>query len=708
MDLIDLKLISHTSDSDVYLKNIESAVSDFSPMLLDSDQWNQSFITSLECFKVKTVGQRAMLDFSSLPRVVKNELKLYWAKVLSDVRNDSRSIIERRIYPHKWINDNWPMIASYFKVTCIAEIPSPMFPEDGSVGNTPGKVSHNKELIALFSSSENNKRRKEFELETIKNNSIEIRSYVSSRISTIGDFHKGIIINREQFKPLASRLVIYYNDLYSEDDVRFKDAQRSSDSYLNFYIYPPWMRKAIYSHVVGKIENNELGPKTLVSYFRRFSYFRDFMHEKFDDPKPSLISNQLVEDEFLSWGNDKGLAGKNWFTDTIAMLHTAAITFPHLWPSISVSSRVTRKVKNSHYKRGLGRIGHNQESAGRSYSQRIIDEINVALVSTPYPVSTVFSLITSVGMRAEDGHAVLYDCLQDDPHDDNFMLLHYWQNKVKKWNIKPLLKKDKAHSHLINLIEEQRQLLNSKYKRKTKYLFPSFTGKHESFYSPSWTLSEIKKSIIKAGIKDDEGSPLKFHWHALRHTKGTSLAESGHDILTIMMELGHTSPDMATVYVNNRLKLKKMALLEKGGGRYITIKGEVDDKIGELLVRKEGLAATRVCGGACTLPAQIGDWCEHANACYTCNYYRADSKDVDFFKNERSAIEYTIDEQQSELEEIGNSGRQRQFDITKKRLDKNKDVFTSLTNIIEAIEVSGTYKGQVRQAKTVSLEKKDD
>ena len=55
------------------------------------------------------------------------------------------------------------------------------------------------------------------------------------------------------------------------------------------------------------------------------------------------------------------------------------------------------------------------------------------------------------------------------------------------------------------------------------------------------------------------------------------MAADGHDVLTIMMELGHTSPDMATVYVNNRLELKKTRSFDKGSGRFFTIEGEVDE-----------------------------------------------------------------------------------------------------------------------------------
>lgn len=59
-------------------------------------------------------------------------------------------------------------------------------------------------------------------------------------------------------------------------------------------------------------------------------------------------------------------------------------------------------------------------------------------------------------------------------------------------------------------------------------------------------------------------------------------------------------------HVNNRLQLRKKALMEKDSGAFVTITGEVDEQIGDLLLRKEQMNATRVCGGACSLPSQIG------------------------------------------------------------------------------------------------------
>lgn len=318
--------------------------------------------------------------------------------------------------------------------------------------------------------------------------------------------------------------------------------------------------------------------------------------------------------------------------------------------------------------------------------------------------TSIFTLILGTGMRSEDGHAILFDCLEQDPNDQDFMLLTFWQNKVKKWNVKPLHKKDPAHAILISAVESQQKEIMDRYGKATKYLFPVFNGTHESFSSPQYTLGQIKRQCLLHGICDDSGSLLTFSWHPLRHTKGTSMAIDGHDILSIMMELGHASPDMATVYINNRLELKKKALLESGGGRFYTIDGKVDEHVSELLVRKDQVKATRVCGGACTMPAQIGDWCENANACYTCSYYRADAKDLDFFKSEMGAMFGVIEAQQEEVLTLERDDRSRMSDITNRRLRKNKEVYKSLNLIVSSIESDGSYQGQNRNLKIVPLE----
>ena len=312
----------------------------------------------------------------------------------------------------------------------------------------------------------------------------------------------------------------------------------------------------------------------------------------------------------------------------------------------------------------------------------------------PAPIPAIFMIGIATGARAEDLHALLFDCLRPDPHDKRFMLFTFWQNKVSRWNTKPLLTTDPAHRAMIELIEGQQDRVRQRYGQATKYLFPVFYGKRESFLGYNWTLQELRMLCLRHGIVDDEGKPFDFSWHPLRHHRGTQMAAEGHDILSIIFELGHASPDMASMYVNKRLDLKKNALLRKGGGQFFTIAGKVDEAVRDLLLRKETMLATRVCGGACTLPGQLGEWCEHAHACLTCRFFRADGDDLEHFRYERAWLYSAIEGLEQEAQNYEERGQARMADITRKRLQRNKDAVHNTDTIIRSIEEHGLYKGE--------------
>lgn len=696
---MDLKL-AYDADADrAYQQQLENCLAAYAPALLTHDTWDREWVLSQ--FMNEHVGVRSSIPFGRLPILPKLELKLYWAMLLSDPRKNSRSIVERRIMPMAWINDCWAEIAQQFEVTSLSAIPSPEFLYPAPTASRARRL-HNTEFLDLFERYAGT-----YALQTsqhVVDGELSTTSHRSPRLTVAGDIQKSTIKQRDQFQPLHRRNIIFLNDLYDEEDVRFKARQRNTDTYLNLYLYPDWMRDAVRTHTLQKVSDGDLSPGTLPNYFKRYQAFRDFMCETFEAPDSLCITASLIEDQFIAWGNAQSLKGKNWWTDTVAMLSTAAKTYPHLWPSLSIDRRRSRKIKHGHYKLGRGRAGHNQESGGRAYSQAVINAIVHNLHELPAPIPDIFTLILATGMRAEDGHALLFDCLKPDPTDEQFMLLTFWQNKVRRYNTKPLSKEDKSHQYLIAIIEEQRDRIFKKHGKSTKYLFPYFTGSQESYLDRSYTLNVLKKLCVLRDIRDEGGKVVRFSWHPLRHTKGTTMAAEGHDILSIMMELGHSSPDMATVYINNRLELKKKALMEKGSGRFFDIQGQVDDKIGDLLIRKEQLRATRVCGGACAMPAQIGDWCEHANACYTCKYFRADGKDLKFFEAELEQLTNLMADQAQEIQSYRESGRERLADITNRRHRKNTEVAESLQSIILAVIDDECYQGMQSNSRKCGLE----
>ena len=62
------------------------------------------------------------------------------------------------------------------------------------------------------------------------------------------------------------------------------------------------------------------------------------------------------------------------------------------------------------------------------------------------------------------------------------MLLTCWQNKVRRYNTKPLAKEDNVHGYLIAIIEEQRERVVRQHGKATKYLFPT----SPAVRNPTW------------------------------------------------------------------------------------------------------------------------------------------------------------------------------------------------------------------------------
>lgn len=697
--VVKLKLSSEQTKEELYYHKLKDNLCKISMELYENDSWDGPFISRTLGTQGTKVNQAPIL-FNKLPKYAKTELKFYWASLLRDPRHweghkDRVSSIERRRLAMTWLNDCWDSISKYFNINYFSDIPHPEFNVQDYCMRV--KKEHNPHLVDLFNTYlQGQKKGYQSQKQTyVSSGEIVGKAYLAFRLLVISNIHKQIIINREQFKPLHDRNIILINDIYSEVDTRFQGRQKNRDRYINFYLYPKWCRKALRVHVLEKVENQELAPSTLVTYVASYRNFVTFMYNKYELPKSSDISNFMIENEFLAWGNKKGLSGKNWFTNVVAFLKTASHEFPLEWPSLSVSARTTRKIVKSYYKNGLGRMGRYNELDKRVIEQKTLNLIANHIHESPSPIPLIFVIAVATGARAEDIHAMLFDCLTVDPDDNKFMLLKFWQNKVSKWNIKPLSISDEKHIKLINMIKEHQTELMKFHNGGTKYLFPSIVGGKECFLSHSWTREVIKKICVRHEIKGKDGKLYQFSWHQLRHLRGTSMAQDGHDVLAIMMELGHTSPDMATVYVNNRLQLRKKALMEKGSGAFVTIKGEVDEKIGDLLLRKEQMNATRVCGGACSLPSQIGTWCEHANACLNCKYFRADPKDLDYFKDEKSKIMLLVGEQENEYQEETTLGRTRMAEIVKARQGKNKETMNHLETIISTIETKGLYTGCV-------------
>lgn len=680
-----------THDIDRYTNWLEGRLAQISSKLVENHVWPDTLMT--EVFGHAWLSPTyATLSFDAGISVLTNEIKAFVSASVVDDRKADAHWFQRRVAGIRYLVEEGPNLLRHFSADCLADIPHPAF----YVADAPGRSnSHNGDVLDLYGKwygERHSQRRLMQTREWVKNGELVTGQFWAPEVQLFGDIHRFSVINRAQMAPLADRDIILLNDVYSEDDTRFRDRQRRNDTFMNFCSYEPWLRPLMRSFLLDKITHGELAPGTLDRLQNRLRRFARFLREEHIVDASQI--NDTTMERFIAWGNAQNHAGKNWYTDIVQLMRAAPILLPGQWPRLSLDKRATRKIR---YKQApddpRNRLYASREGANRAAPPEALEAMVDKLDELPAPIPAIFMIGITTGARAEDLHALLFECLQPDPNDSRFMLFTYWQNKVSRWNTKPLLKTDPAHQTMIAMIEEQRKQVCQRHGQATKYLFPTFRGKRELFLGQNWTMQELKKLCVKHAIVDNEGKPFNFSWHPLRHHRGTQMAAEGHDILSIMFELGHASPDMASMYVNKRLDLKKKALLQKGGGQFFTIEGKVDETVGNLLVRKEAMTATRVCGGACTLPGQLGEWCEHAHACLTCKFFRADGGDIDHFRCERAELYVAIEGLEDEARGYEENGQKRMADITRKRLKRNKDAVQNTDTIIRSIEDNGLYKG---------------
>lgn len=692
---------------DQYDAYLSRRLAERSPKLLERNTWDRDFLIdsigkTLPAPK-KTIRSRGTTEAERFPpyefvgpTLLRNELKLYFVEALFDPRHES----------YKWWYDRRPLfsflansghqVLEHFQTRCLADIPGPLRPAD-HMDYLRGGFKHNPELVLLYCDwwQRHMNRRVEQTQSWISGGQVVEARFPDGPLAMIGDVHRWLVIAQEQMRPLEQRNIIVLRELFSEEQTRLNERQKRHDAIINFYKFPRWMRPTVRRFLLDKILHDGCAPATVSAMLATLGYFRDFMHERFESPSPQELTRALIEDDFIAWGKARPLRGYNWFHDTVALLSSAARNSPDEWPVLNVDKRAVRKLGRDRTTRTRSdlferRVG---TAAERAMPARVADTIAEHVNELPHSHRLLFLMALAIGARAEDLHALLYDAIRPDPHDDRFVVLHFWQNKVSRWNTKPLLKSDPLHKQLIEAVEMQKAAIVQTQGAPTKYLFPVFNGKVEGFLEPPATSQVFRRLCLRHDIRTEGGEVYRFTWHALRHYRGTQVALQGSDILAIMLELGHVSPDMAMTYVNRRLDLKKKTLLEKGGGRFFTIEGAVDEHVTELLVKKDVLVATHVAGGACTLPYQLGEWCDHAHACLSCKHFRADGGAVEHFESEKLAIEALVKRQNDDLNAVSSAGRSRTSEVIQLRIQRNRAALVGVTNVLAAIRSDGEYTG---------------
>jgi integrase len=710
--------------SDVYIAALRGMIGAINNILLERDRWG--FRTLQECFGIDgdsaiyvpdhTKDQRRQsierrckdilegpdcydyflrnvgYDFTILHEPYKTELKAYFAWRLSRLESRSYDWHTRSVRLIQFIADIYASSMGLDNALprYLIEFGHPIESGNGNASTALRAIMEEWLKEHKLSTSS---RTQLFRTRTSSSDATVIKKTYGSPLSMpANNLLFTLVILREKCLPLEKRNLILLEDVYPQDEV--PEVNRK-EPYIHFYGFRlPWLRNAARRFVLSKIEHKELSSSTIPSYIARLMFMETCLLEKYPTPQIDHITQTFVDEDFLNWGNGRKLSGKNWYADCTNMLRYASSYMNNCgWPQLSFDKRNLRRVDGD----WPGGRAYQQKVENGMVPEEVVEQIFLKFGTLPIVCKRLLIIVRYTGMRCSDLHTLSFQCLKSDPDDPQFMLLTFYQSKVKRWNTKPLHIDDAAHALVIKAIVEQREDIIRDWGRETKYLFPNKSGDREVSLSRNYTREIIARWIIANDIRDKGGKIYEFGWHDFRHFYGTELALAGHDIVLIQMELGHVSADMTMVYINQRLKLKKKAVLEKGGGKFITIKGEVDDKIAELAVRKDAALSVDVPGGLCSLPGQIGEWCEHNRACFTCIYFRGDIEQLPFFEGERRSMTATLDRLISEVAEHEQNGRLRMAEIGRKRIIRIQEQLANVVNITTTIKSEGIYSGGSRK-----------
>lgn len=197
---------------------------------------------------------------------------------------------------------------------------------------------------------------------------------------------------------------------------------------------------------------------------------------------------------------------------------------------------------------------------------------------------------------------------------------------------------ENAYKELLEIRKDAgniRGLIDRKTRKETDYLFMKSNKK----LSISYLFQQgLETACTGAGLLTTNGKP-KYTAHQFRHTMGTTLANNGASLTTIMKVLGHESPEMSLVYAtifdstvkdeyeNAVLNNKKIT----GGDFAISIKQHElkDDEIDWI---KANFHKTYLMTGHCFHHTKE-PMCDFADACFFCSKYVTTQEHIPILKN---------------------------------------------------------------------------
>jgi len=314
-----------------------------------------------------------------------------------------------------------------------------------------------------------------------------------------------------------------------------------------------------------------------------------------------------------------------------------------------------------------------RDHVDKTIDSYVINQIISKLNLIPLQFQCMYLLLLTVGMRNSELCIIEIDSFYKNK---DAYYLKYYQTKMKKEVTNPI------PEGLFYLLEKQNNEVKKKYKKESKYLFPSIRNKA---YNSGVFSDKFNRYMKKLNIKNKNGSQYRFRTHDYRHTLATKLTEFNVDFDIIQGALHHDSPEMSLSYIDLQNKRKidnyKKFININGEKQNIFLKEDANE-LAEIKWLNEKINAQKLPNGVCALPTAAGD-CPHANSCLTCNYFCTSKDYLNIHKQQLQDTELF-------LEKAKNNDWIRQ-------IETNKAVKKNLIKIISVLENEGVNIGNTKK-----------
>ena len=262
---------------------------------------------------------------------------------------------------------------------------------------------------------------------------------------------------------------------------------------------------------------------------------------------------------------------------------------------------------------------------------------SVAQLECPYQRNAII-LLRWTGARREEIHRLDINAL--DYYNDGTpkLLIPIGKTNSSRWV--PINEEaEKSYKELLEIRKNAgnlKGLVDRKTKKATDYLFM----KRNQRISISYIFQDgLMYACEDAGLLDDSGK-AKYTSHQFRHTIGTTMANKGASVPTIMKMLGHQSPDMTLVYstiFDETVKDEYQKTVDTNkeviaGGLYAKSLKNNELKKEEVDWIKANFHKTYLMIGHCFHHTREA-MCDFADACFFCSKYVTTEEHIPILKN---------------------------------------------------------------------------